>query len=231
VLSRAPRLVLVLTGAMYLLVVADFVRQLPLTATWVFARGTVGPFPLIGALSIQSMLVLCMMFFVGACGHLYRDRVPMHPAIAAGAAVAFVGSAAVGGFLVIGLPAYAYLLLWAACRLPRRLQGVGRRRDYSYGIYIYAYPVQQMIAMLGGTRWGVPAYIAMSLAGTLLLAVPSWHLVEKPVMSLKNWTPRLPCRWRPTQLVDGPGDPPAGPVPAGEPTRAPAADRTEAGSQ
>jgi peptidoglycan/LPS O-acetylase OafA/YrhL len=199
-LRRAPRLVLLMTAALYLLVVADWVRQLPTPNTAMFPRGAFGPFPVIGTFGITTLLFLVFMFLLGASLHLYRDRVPMHPAFAAVAAVAFVGSASYGGFLVIGQPAYAYLLLWLACGLPKWLQGIGRERDYSYGIYIYAYPVQQAIAMLGGTQWGVAAYVALSLAGTVLFAVPSWHLVEKPAMSLKNWTPRVLARSDPAPV-------------------------------
>jgi peptidoglycan/LPS O-acetylase OafA/YrhL len=191
VLRGAPRLVVIVTLAMYAVVVADFVRQLPATNTSTYPRGAIGPLPLIGTLTVSTMHMLFMLFLAGACLHLYRHRIPMHPAIAAGAAVAFLGSAALGGFIVIGLPAYVYLLVWVACKLPARFQGIGRKRDYSYGIYIYAFPVQQVVAMLGGAKWGPVVYIVLSLAGTVLLAVPSWHLVEKPAMSAKNWTPKL----------------------------------------
>lgn len=191
VLRNTPRLVALITAVVYLYVVGDWVRQLPVPNTWLFRRGDIGPFPVLGTFSVNSLLFLGLMFLLGATMHLYRDRIPMHPAVAAGAGVAFVGSAALGGFLAIGPVAYAYLLIWLACKLPRWTQGVGRKRDYSYGIYIYAYPVQQLIALMGGARWGVAAYIGLSLAGTLLLAVPSWFLVEKPAMSLKNWTPRV----------------------------------------
>ena len=194
VLRGAPRLVVIITGALYALVVADFVRQLPATNTGTYDRGLIGPLPLIGPIDVSTMHILFMLFLAGACLHLFKDKVPMHPAIAAGAGVAFLGSAALGGFIVIGLPAYVYLLVWIACKLPRMFQGVGRKRDYSYGIYIYAFPVQQVIALLGGAQWGPLVYIVLSLAGTLVLAVPSWHLVEKPFMSAKDWTPRQPRR-------------------------------------
>jgi peptidoglycan/LPS O-acetylase OafA/YrhL len=190
VLRAAPRLVVVVTAGLYALVVLDFARQLPATNTHLRSSGLIGPLPLIGPIDIATMHMMFMLFLAGACLHLYRHRVPMHPAIAAGAGVAFLGSAAFGGFLVIGLPAYIYLLMYAACKLPALFQGIGRKRDYSYGIYIYAFPVQQVIALIGGAKWGPFVYIALSLAGTVLLAVPSWHLVEKPAMSAKNWTPR-----------------------------------------
>jgi peptidoglycan/LPS O-acetylase OafA/YrhL len=57
--------------------------------------------------------------------------------------------------------------------------------DYSYGIYIYAFPVQQLISLYffeRGHRFGL---IASALA-TLCLAGLSWHLVEKPALQHKN---------------------------------------------
>jgi peptidoglycan/LPS O-acetylase OafA/YrhL len=228
VLRGAPRLVLILTGALYALLVADFVRQLPATNTGTYPRGLIGPLPLIGPIDVSTLHLLFMLFLAGACLHLYRHRVPMHPAIAAGAGVAFLGSALLGGFLVIGLPAYVYLLVWTACKLPRMFQGVGRGRDYSYGIYIYAFPVQQVIALLGGAKWGPLVYIALSLAGTLVLAIPSWHLVEKPAMKAKDWTPRKLRRHAAPDTVSPDGTtaarPGPQPAPAHDPAPQPAPD-------
>jgi peptidoglycan/LPS O-acetylase OafA/YrhL len=57
--------------------------------------------------------------------------------------------------------------------------------DYSYGIYIYAYPIQQVIAL------EFPAVhpllgAALGLLCVLLPAALSWHFVEKPALSLKE---------------------------------------------
>jgi peptidoglycan/LPS O-acetylase OafA/YrhL len=52
--------------------------------------------------------------------------------------------------------------------------------DYSYGVYLYGFPVQQaVIATLGaaGLHWYINFPISLALAG--LLAVASWHVVEK----------------------------------------------------
>ena len=195
VLRRAPRAALALTAAAYLLIVADaanfnrsYLHFNPLS------HGTLGPFPLLGELNVNFLVYLTFIFLLGACAQLFKERVPMHPALAAAAALVFVASLKWGGFFVLGVPAYAYVLLWLACALPRWLQGIGRKRDYSYGIYVYAFPVQQTVALLGGNRWGIAAYIGLSLAGTLALAVPSWHLVEHRAMALKDWTPAWPAR-------------------------------------
>ena len=67
--------------------------------------------------------------------------------------------------------------------------------DYSYGLYIYAFPVQQSLMALylaahphlvvvkgKSPAWEVWPYFFSSLLGTLILAFLSWHLVEKPAL-------------------------------------------------
>lgn len=100
-----------------------------------------------------------------------------------------------GGFAVFGLPAFGYLVLWLAMRLPGPFQSVGRKRDYSYGLYIYAWPVQELLTMLNVPRWGLAVYTCLSLLGGLALAALSWHLVERPALRLKDWTPDYGRPW------------------------------------
>ena len=55
----------------------------------------------------------------------------------------------------------------------------------SYGMYIYAYPTQQLLAVLGLLSMN-PIVFCLSVAlATLPLAAASWFLVEKPARSLK----------------------------------------------
>ena len=58
------------------------------------------------------------------------------------------------------------------------------KADYSYGFYIYAFPVQQSIIYLFqeiSLFW----YLISSFVITMLFAVMSWHFIEKPMMSFK----------------------------------------------
>jgi peptidoglycan/LPS O-acetylase OafA/YrhL len=79
--------------------------------------------------------------------------------------------------------------------LPSRLAGFARYGDFSYGVYIYAFPVQQLVtALLGGrTVWWVNA--ALSLPVVVALAALSWHGVERPALRLKGAPPTLLTRW------------------------------------
>jgi len=97
-----------------------------------------------------------------------------------------------GGFLTVGLVAATYLVMHLAIKIPANFQWIGARNDYSYGIYVYGFLVEQVIAHLGGYKLGYFPFVMATLLVTLCLAWLSWHVVERPAMSLKNWRPGRP---------------------------------------
>lgn len=61
-----------------------------------------------------------------------------------------------------------------------------RLGDLSYGIYIYAFPVQQAVVIwLGSTGRSFTELFCLSLTLTLLFAYASWHIVERPALQYK----------------------------------------------
>ncbi|PPH07286.1 acyltransferase [Rathayibacter sp. AY1C1] len=147
------------------------------------------PFPA----PLNQTVTLVGYFLAGALVHLYRDRLPLTGALTAVAAVLLVLVIATGLYRVLaGLP-LAYLMVAPGARLP--LRRVGATHDVSYGMYIYAFPVQQLLSLaIVGAGADVPlwAYIALSVAATVPLAWASWLLVERPAMRLKRLTARAP---------------------------------------
>lgn len=84
--------------------------------------------------------------------------------------------------LDIALP-YAVIYL-GFLKLPL-IPHFGKYGDFSYGVYLYAFPVQQLVLHL----WKpIPftAFMALSFAITLICAIASWHFIEKPALSLKT---------------------------------------------
>lgn len=63
-------------------------------------------------------------------------------------------------------------------RMPFRWLG-----DYSYGTYIFAFPLQQLVMLLKPSA-SVLELTVLAAVGTLVLAMMSWHLIEKPCMAL-----------------------------------------------
>ncbi|MCS6711587.1 hypothetical protein JSY14_05935 [Brachybacterium sp. EF45031] len=62
--------------------------------------------------------------------------------------------------------------------------GLGQRNDLSYGAYLYAFPLQQLMSVVGVDRLSILLHLVLSLALTLLAAFLSWHLVERPAQQL-----------------------------------------------
>jgi len=134
------------------------------------------------------------VFLAGSLLYLYRDRIPDSGWLAWGCLAAVAGGylLPVGG----GIPDLtltssdltvvflAYPMLWLGLHLP--LQRVGRQNDYSYGVYIYAFPVQQLLALWGVARWGYWPFALLAVAATIPFAVASWWLVEKHALRLKR---------------------------------------------
>ena len=73
----------------------------------------------------------------------------------------------------------------------RRYNDVG---DLSYGIYSYAWPVQQTMVDLAGPMDPL-TNIALSVPVTLALAWLSWHLVEKPALAWVRSSSRAGADW------------------------------------
>ena len=103
-----------------------------------------------------------------------------------------------GGQAAAPLLAYGLLSLSTWVRQPSWVA----RNDVSYGFYIYAWPVQQLVVLIGGAALGMPVYILITIVVTFALAWLSWVLIERPAMLLVRPTGK---RLRP-EPVGPPGD-------------------------
>ena len=125
--------------------------------------------------------VLVSSFLAGVALYLWRDRVPSHSLLWALALASYaltVRSPLLGDLAALPL---AYLTIAVGVSDPRRI-GLVKGADYSYGLYIYGYPAQQLVC-LALPHW---RFWWVNFAGGLLLAglgaMLSWHLIEAPVL-------------------------------------------------
>lgn len=126
------------------------------------------------------------MFASGATFYLFRDLIPRSQAWLLIAAAALVAGCIWWPGFNIALPfAVPYLLFYftlvPAPRWAERLQGT----DLSYGIYLYAFPVQQSLVYWFNLDdpWTL---FALATPLTYALAFLSWHSVEKRALGLKS---------------------------------------------
>lgn len=126
-------------------------------------------------------------FFSGSCLYLFREYWMVGKRKLIGLGIS-VGTCAVAYYtghpLVAAFVLTPYLVLAIGTESFPVLHRFGRFGDLSYGVYIYAFPVQQT------TIWLTPSlsiyqHFAIVVPVTLAIAWLSWHLVENPALNLK----------------------------------------------
>ncbi len=130
---------------------------------------------------------LFFMFFSGAAFYVLRHHIRLSQSafflfVLALMASSFVDSYA---FFIVFHLTIAYILFYVAFVPSGWVRKYNLVGDYSYGVYIYAFPIQQVLAsvILGIS---VLSMILISGAITLLLAVLSWHIIERRALGLKD---------------------------------------------
>ncbi len=150
--------------------------------------------------SFLLLAKLAPFFLGGAFVYFVVERSGINHLLGLGSLVAAVLLIALvprwGGQASAPLLAYGLLWLSTIIRQPSWIA----RNDVSYGFYIYAWPVQQMLVLVGGAALGLGLYMVTAAAVTFMLAWLSWVLVERRAMA---WA--RPERDRPQRDATVPG--------------------------
>jgi peptidoglycan/LPS O-acetylase OafA/YrhL len=136
--------------------------------------------------SVPVTRLLAFLFLLGSLACVWQRHLRLSLPVAA-LAVAIVLADVTGGARE-GM-AYALLLTYVVLVLgwhpALRVSRIARLPDVSYGLYVYAFPIQQAIVHVDP---GVaPAQLfVLSLACTLAVSTLSWFFVEAPMLKLKS---------------------------------------------
>lgn len=155
---------------------------------------------------LEPAAKLIGFFLFGAAFFALRDKIPSSFALFT-ASIAVPVSAAMFGsqswwedpmWVILSAPAFCYIVVYLGLvkiPLPKFL----RTGDYSYGIYLYAFPIQQALVQIFHITQPVVLF-AMTMPPVFLLAMGSWHLVEKPALKLRKLLFRRPHGVGPVQI-------------------------------
>lgn len=131
------------------------------------------------------------LFLTGSAFYIFRRKICYNIVGAIGAAVLLApfmffkptaepSVAVLGGYLVF---------CFAFMPTPALLSRIGTRVDLSYGLYLYAWPVQSLIIQWEGaiSPWTLCGATILVAGG---LGYVSWRLVERPFLNLKYYLQR-----------------------------------------
>lgn len=132
----------------------------------------------------QLMVRSAIMFSAGAMLYQWRDVIPARWSLVAVSVVLVLAAGRLPDYRVVGALPLAYAVVVSGVLI--RNKHLRLRTDLSYGMYIYAFPVQQLLCVWGLFHLNVVVFFGLSTLGTLPLAALSWFLVEKRALSLKS---------------------------------------------
>jgi hypothetical protein len=120
------------------------------------------------------------------CLWLWRDKIPLSGGLAFGCVVGLLIASRFSPWFAILFPIFCgYCIIWFGYGPKLKFLDWTNQTDLSYGTYLYAFPVQQIVAMHESLRH---PWINFLISGpvAILLAWFSWHLVEKRFLAIKK---------------------------------------------
>ena len=129
-----------------------------------------------------QFLVVC--FLAGVALHLYRESIPYD--------IRLFAISALAAFLFLELDRFVYLAAFPVAYATAYLGLTNPRKtillsgDYSYGIYLFAYPIQQALVFLFPASRTTAIIFLTAVPVSCAYAIFSWHCIEHPILRRKT---------------------------------------------
>lgn len=102
---------------------------------------------------------------------------------------------------VVFSPCLAYAIFHVAFSRTAKAHHFGRFGDFSYGTYLYAFPIQQILFAEFGERLPFAAYLTGSLVLSVLAGAISWFAVERWFIRAKQHAGPAPAKGPPPEAA------------------------------
>lgn len=133
----------------------------------------------------ENYIDLFRFFIAGSFVYLYREKIPLDWRLAIVSLILIFISLLYGQFNTVFAICGTYLIFYCSFNQNIKLYNFSKHGDASYGMYIYAFPVQQLIVYYFEYMPPLQNFL-IAFPITAFLAYCSWHWIEKPSMKLKN---------------------------------------------
>jgi len=129
---------------------------------------------------------LYSLFFIGTACYIFKDSLVLSKRLFYVAVFFLLVSAMHTDLFFIVYNVTIFYVIFYIAYIPKGgVRKFNQYGDYSYGIYIYAWPVQQsVVALIPGIN--VTCLLITSAVLTLFLSYISWHLIEKRALKYKK---------------------------------------------
>jgi len=127
--------------------------------------------------------ILVLMFLAGVLIYRHRRQIPYSDLLGCASLVMVAVLFRFPALSWVAALPTAYFVAWFGLKCPPAIPF----GDLSYGVYLFHFPVTQMLmALCGGLVASWWPFAGISLVGTALFAAVSWNVIEKPLLARKR---------------------------------------------
>lgn len=138
------------------------------------------------ATDMMAWLTMAPYFMAGGCLFAFKDYIKPNLAISLLLVLAGLWLTSTGlGVEPLLLAITSYAVISFGLESTPLISRAARYGDISYGLYLYGFPVQQLVAWRLHGIVPVPVQIIIALIGAGACAFVSWRLIEAPALRLK----------------------------------------------
>lgn len=135
---------------------------------------------------ILSVIRPVLLFYIGFGLYVFRDRIKLTARYFWAAVLAFAVLIVMKCDFMAMILVFPYIIFYLAFGCKYKISNFGKYGEFSYGIYLWGWPVGQIICMLhGGTmNWFLNAAEVSVIA--ILLGIVSYYVVDRNVISYRK---------------------------------------------
>ncbi len=139
------------------------------------------------SLPLDMWLKLSCYFCAGGCYYFYKSQILFTRKYLVASLIIILISCRVNSSLSITIPVFGtYLLFYLGIHPKIKLYNFAKFGDFSYGIYIYGFLIQQLVVMSYNGHMSNTLNYIISVPLSIIMGAISYHFIERPCMNLKR---------------------------------------------
>lgn len=151
-------------------------------AVVLFSAGCIGVKIISGRLPALSPMIRPMgLFFAGMLYYVYRDKIKMRLSWCAVSFAGMIVSLIFGIFPYTVFVFFPYFFLYIGYATKKKFSGFARHGEISYGMYLCAWPVQQIVCQLFGNEMNPYVNFIITVPIAIILGFICCKAVEEPI--------------------------------------------------
>ena len=136
--------------------------------------------------TVYAVLTNGSFFAVGAALWILRAKIRYHGAGALLCLIIWFAAARTLVSPIVYFTCLPYLVMYVGCAVDFKIGVTNFLGDLSYGIYLFAFPVQQALMSALGPGTSPTALSALATPLVVAIAWISWRVIEKPALGCKR---------------------------------------------